>query len=100
VGGENANIQEFPYLASLRYANTGVHFCGATIISSTKLLTAAHCFSTQHFREVRVYVGSSNSSDDTALHYQIFDLEVHPNFTGIMSRESKLHHDIAIITVF
>lgn len=59
VGGESAAIQTWGWAASLRYTSSGSHFCGGTIISSTHILTAAHC--TQTLRSpssVRVYVGS------------------------------------------
>lgn len=42
VNGENAQEGQFPYTASLRNAAVG-HFCGASILSSRFLLTAAHC---------------------------------------------------------
>ncbi|XP_049799559.1 serine protease 27-like [Schistocerca nitens] len=42
VGGLAAEIEEFPYIASLRYR--GYHRCGSSIVNSFWLLTAAHCF--------------------------------------------------------
>jgi len=41
VGGDNANIANHPWQASLR--NSGNHVCGAVLITSTKAVTAAHC---------------------------------------------------------
>lgn len=43
LGSEDAKVNEFPYVASLRLNK--VHVCQATIISQTQLLTAAHCVS-------------------------------------------------------
>lgn len=42
VGGENANVSQFPYQVSLQ-RNDGAHFCGGSIISENFILTAAHC---------------------------------------------------------
>lgn len=42
VNGENAKEGQFPYVASLRNA-ANRHFCGASIVSTRFLLTAAHC---------------------------------------------------------
>lgn len=41
VGGDLIDISEVPYQASLSYDKTFI--CGASIISASFLLTAAHC---------------------------------------------------------
>uniref|UniRef100_A0A8C5PQR1 Suppressor of tumorigenicity 14 protein homolog n=1 Tax=Leptobrachium leishanense TaxID=445787 RepID=A0A8C5PQR1_9ANUR len=43
VGGVNADTGEFPWQVSLHAKNTG-HACGASVVSPTILLSAAHCF--------------------------------------------------------
>ena len=40
IGGTNANIANYPYQLSLR---TSAHICGASLISATRAVTAAHC---------------------------------------------------------
>lgn len=41
IGGQDANIAQFPYQLSLRQG--GNHICGASIISAIWVLSAAHC---------------------------------------------------------
>jgi secreted trypsin-like serine protease len=44
VGGSYSINGQWPWLASLFYSNTNAFFCGASLISETNLLSAAHCF--------------------------------------------------------
>lgn len=44
VGGENARRGTWPWAVFLRYNN--IAFCGGTVISSSSILTAAHCIDT------------------------------------------------------
>ena len=41
AGGEDADITDFPFMASIQAF--GGHYCGAALLDSTHLLTAAHC---------------------------------------------------------
>jgi secreted trypsin-like serine protease len=41
VGGSNANIANYPHQLSMRASNS--HSCGASLVSGTKAVCAAHC---------------------------------------------------------
>lgn len=56
VGGTPTTIEEHPYQLSLQ---AGFHICGASIISSRRALTAAHCTDRRKAQELSVRAGSS-----------------------------------------
>lgn len=41
VGGQDANIEDYPYQVSLQFQYT--HLCGGSILDQYFILTAAHC---------------------------------------------------------
>ncbi|KAJ8942826.1 hypothetical protein NQ318_022840 [Aromia moschata] len=65
VGGHDANIAQYPYQVSIQYH--GSHFCGGSIISSTWILTAAHCMDSVQISAVTIRAGSSNRNSGGAV---------------------------------
>nr|XP_022900615.1 trypsin-7-like [Onthophagus taurus] len=57
VGGNDANIEDFPYQLSLQYY--GSHICGASILSSKFAVTAAHCTDGSSASMLSIRAGSS-----------------------------------------
>ncbi|KAK4878341.1 hypothetical protein RN001_010847 [Aquatica leii] len=57
VGGEDANIEDYPYQLALLYENAQI--CGASIISYKSALTAAHCTSGLTSKYLSVRAGSN-----------------------------------------
>ncbi|XP_026750666.2 trypsin-7-like isoform X2 [Galleria mellonella] len=82
---EVATIEEFPFVAAL-LVNKQL-WCGAVVISSDKVLTAAHCLQLQYnnrfFREyvkmLNVRVGSSNATAGGQL-LRVTEIFFHPNY--------------------
>ncbi|KAJ8961989.1 hypothetical protein NQ314_005771 [Rhamnusium bicolor] len=60
VGGNDADISDFPYQLVLQYLDQ--HFCGAGILSSTWAVTAAHCVDDGIVTGISVRAGSTRRS--------------------------------------
>ncbi|XP_076269101.1 serine protease 33-like isoform X2 [Rhynchophorus ferrugineus] len=96
VNGTDANITEFPYMASLRsyYTDTEeIHVCGGSIIARKWILTAGHCLS-QNITSARV--GHTDLDDFSTNHtFSVPALRtvLYPNYT----EELNAINDLALV---
>lgn len=96
-GGQEAQIEEFPFVASLRElgdTNQYKHLCGAVIISPKYLLTAAQCFYSQQENWFGITVGTNKKNDETAVVHGIKKILVHEEYDAFTA---PFKHDIALI---
>ncbi|HJQ28142.1 MAG TPA: serine protease [Rubrobacter sp.] len=97
VGGDPVPNGKYPFMVSLQANTSGAspskeHFCGATLIDSDSVLTAAHCVDfisatttplTLSYREVRIVVGLTvlDSSQGEVREIQsLTDISIHPRY--------------------
>uniref|UniRef100_A0A3B3DUN7 ST14 transmembrane serine protease matriptase n=1 Tax=Oryzias melastigma TaxID=30732 RepID=A0A3B3DUN7_ORYME len=85
VGGQNAELGEWPWQVSLHFQTQG-HVCGASIISEKWLLSASHCFRYS-------YDGlQSQFSFDAAQSRKVKRIITHPSYNDI-----TYDYDIALM---
>ncbi|POI20008.1 hypothetical protein CIB84_016246, partial [Bambusicola thoracicus] len=100
VGGQNSDVGEWPWQVSLHVKSQG-HVCGASLISETWLVSAAHCF--LHMQGIRysdanlwtAYLGLTNQSkrnDANVQAKQIKRIISHPSFN-----DYTYDYDIAVM---
>lgn len=77
VGGDTAEPGQFPYIVSLRKGNNR-HFCGASIIRPTWLISAAHCVYIGQ-EGVKAWVGAHNVFDNGTAH-DVVQIINHPEY--------------------
>ena len=97
VGGEDAVENSWPMIVSLRLSGTNDHSCGGTIVSSSYILTAAHCLrqvSIENPMGITIAAGMTNRLDPLQIIRNVDRIYIHPNFTGI-ARDNR--HDIALL---
>ena len=79
------------WMVSLRRYSNHTHFCGGSIISSSWILTAAHCVYNLHPSDIMVHAGSNNLRHSTQWR-SVAQIISHPMFNSLTD-----HNDIALI---
>ncbi|CAG9564979.1 unnamed protein product [Danaus chrysippus] len=98
VGGNFANFGQFPYQAGLliNLVDGRQSVCGASLISNSRLVTAAHCWFSggSQARDFLVVLGSITLYSGGIRIYTI-NVRTHENFNP-----RYLHNDVAIIYIY
>lgn len=90
VGGKITAPNDQPWMAGLW--RQGKFYCGATVISTKYLITAAHCVYTFDHREIRVYLGGHDITKDYTEIRTIKSTQEHEYYDGV-----SFNNDIALI---
>ena len=108
VGGDIAKKGSWPWLVSLKkkfHGEDPEHFCGGTILSNTRILTAAHCFNgalTGTTSDLPIVsIGNWNQNDDEEegeFFVKAKNVKIHPKFRE-HPRYGSLSYDLAIIEI-
>ncbi|XP_077142779.1 ovochymase-2 isoform X1 [Ranitomeya variabilis] len=94
VGGTAAKKEECPWIASLK--KDGKHFCGATIISDNRVVTAAHCLMDKNIEfSMRVFVGDYDfdMKESTEQSFHVQAVHKHPDFNS----KQPYNNDVAVV---
>ncbi|XP_037942758.1 chymotrypsin-2-like [Teleopsis dalmanni] len=94
---KQSGLDEFvPYQISMQFkARDGKqhHFCGGSILSPNRILTAAHCVNGQDAKRISVLAGIRDLTDEGGQRSQVLSYEMHENY------EELVTSDIAILTI-
>ena len=82
VGGAAAAEGAYPFMAAIT-DNSGFQFCGGSVISSTWVITAAHCVQGEQANKVKVVTGRTNLGNTSqGQSIQAAQIVVNPNYDG------------------
>ncbi|XP_011503321.1 PREDICTED: chymotrypsin-2-like [Ceratosolen solmsi marchali] len=102
VGGIDTSIEECPYLTSLQHESNNLHLCTGSIIAHQYILTTAHCVMEPFvsFKDLRIHVGTNNTSSGKGLWYLPEKYFSHPMFSITKNEKVKHANDISIIKLY
>ncbi|KAK4877878.1 hypothetical protein RN001_010384 [Aquatica leii] len=91
VNGDDANIEDYPYQVSIEI--DGGHQCGGSIISTTRILTAAQCTDFYSVSQISVRAGSSIREQGGQLK-TVFKKFVHPGYNN-----PRFDNDVSVLVL-
>ncbi|MFD8203886.1 S1 family peptidase [Streptomyces sp. NPDC003470] len=93
VGGTTTTTAAYPFVMQITDASQD-QFCGGTLVSPTKVVTAAHCMTGETTRSVRVVGGRTylNGTDGTVA--RVSRIWVNPGYTDATDGD-----DVAVLTL-
>jgi len=97
VGGKEVKPNSVPWQVALAFGDATIPFCGGTITSGTKIVTAAHCVvAALNAKNLKVIVGEHDTLDhtDNATIHDVKNMVVHPKYDL-----RTLENDLAVLTL-
>ncbi|XP_047493192.1 trypsin-1-like [Penaeus chinensis] len=95
VGGVETEVNEYPWMVSLRYSDSMEHICGASVLAGGWVLTAAHCTEFLSASDLVVVVGDHDvtANDETSAQaFNVAQIVNHP-----MYDDDTLDNDVALL---
>ncbi|MFI9341151.1 S1 family peptidase [Streptomyces sp. NPDC052773] len=93
VGGTTTTTSAYPFMMQITDASQN-QFCGGTLVSPTKVVTAAHCMVGETTSSVRVVGGRTYLNGTNGTVARVSKIWIHPNYTTATRGE-----DVAVLTL-
>ncbi|MCL8013252.1 trypsin-like serine protease [Streptomyces sp. AS02] len=93
VGGTTTTASAYPFMMQITDASQS-QFCGGTLVSATKVVTAAHCLVDETTSSVRVVGGRTYRNGTNGTVSRVSDIWIHPDYTTATEG-----NDVAVLTL-
>ncbi|GAA4011629.1 MULTISPECIES: trypsin-like serine protease [Streptomyces] len=93
VGGTTTTTTAYPFMMQITDASQN-QFCGGTLVSATKVVTAAHCMVGETTSSVRVVGGRTYLNGTNGTVARVSRIWIHPDYTDATNGD-----DVAVLTL-
>ncbi|MFE9681065.1 S1 family serine peptidase [Streptomyces sp. NPDC002701] len=93
VGGSTTTAAAYPYVMQIT-TSAQSQFCGGTLVSPTKVVTAAHCMVGRSTSNTRVVGGRTYRNGTNGTVAQLSRIWIHPEYT-----DAEEGNDVAVLTL-
>lgn len=93
VGGSTTTTSAYPFMMQITDASQN-QFCGGTLVSATKVVTAAHCMVGETNSSVRVVGGRTYLNGTNGTVRRVSDIWIHPDYQDVTQG-----NDVAVLTL-
>ncbi|MDX3638503.1 serine protease [Streptomyces sp. MB09-02B] len=93
VGGTTTTASAYPYVMQITDASQN-QFCGGTLVSPTKVITAAHCVEDRSASSTRAVGGRTYLNGTNGTVSRVSRIWIHPNYTA-----AEEGSDVAVLTL-
>ncbi|WP_405823717.1 serine protease [Streptomyces sp. NBC_01390] len=93
VGGTTTTASAYPYVMQITDASQN-QFCGGTLVSATKVVTAAHCMVGETTSSVRVVGGRTYLNGTNGTVSKVTKIWINPSYTDATNGD-----DVAVLTL-
>ncbi|MFI1480560.1 S1 family peptidase [Streptomyces sp. NPDC020747] len=93
VGGSTTTAATYPYVMQITDSSQN-QFCGGTLVSATKVVTAAHCMVDETTSSVRVVGGRTYRNGTNGTVSRVSNIWIHPSYV-----DAEQGDDVAVLTL-
>ena len=95
MGGQETEVNEYPWQVGLVFPSSKVPWCGGSIISDRHIMTAAHCTAGKSISSISVLLGEHDTTDSVADIRTISAITDHPSYNA----SNSWAYDFSILTL-